>query len=65
MVEGGSIFDADYPSKWVIFACRSTGGFPIDQIDTVLPDNTGLGGFPIIKYSPELVSAHPDTPVHR
>jgi integrase len=23
-VEGGSVFDADYPSRWVIFACRFT-----------------------------------------
>lgn len=40
------------------------GGFPLDQIDTVIPGNTGPGGIPIIKYEPVLVSAHPDTPLH-
>jgi hypothetical protein len=41
------------------------GGFPLDDIDTVIPDNTGPGGRPIIPYEPILLVAAADTPVHR
>ena len=39
MVEGGSLFDADYPSKWVIFACRFTPEVMKMAIAPIGPEN--------------------------